>query len=58
MKNEVTKIVNLLTMKEDLKRVLQDLWDKVDPVEWRYLAERLTCKLEDVTDCKGIQTVH
>jgi transposase len=58
MKNEITKMVNLPTTKEDLKRVLQELWDKVDPVEWRYLTERLTCKLEDVIDCKGMQTVH
>jgi len=47
MKHEITKLPNPPTI-ESLKQVLQELWDQVDPKEWRYLTERLTCKLEDV----------
>jgi hypothetical protein len=58
MKNEITKLETVPTTKEDMIEVLQELWSKVDPKEWRYLTERLTCKLEDVIECKGIATVH
>ena len=43
---------------DEMKRVLQELWDQVDPKEWRYLTERLTCKIEDVIEAKGMSTVH
>ena len=58
MKNEITKLENVPTSIEDMKEVLQELWNEVDPKEWRYLMERLTCKLEDVIECKGMATVH
>jgi hypothetical protein len=45
-------------MLEDMKEVLQELWNEVDPKEWQYLTERLTCKLEDVIESKGMATVH
>jgi transposase len=58
MKNEITKLENVPTSIEDIKEVLQELWNEVDPKEWRYLTARLTCKLEDVIECKGMATVH
>ena len=58
MKHEITKMVSPHTTLESLKRVLQELWDQADPKEWRYLTERLTCKLEDVIDAKGMATIH
>lgn len=41
-----------------MKEVLNELWSEVDPVDWRYLTERLTVKLEDVIESKGMATVH
>jgi hypothetical protein len=58
MKNEITKLENVLTSIKDVKEVLQELWNEVYLKEWRYLTERLTCKLEDVIECKGMATVH
>jgi transposase len=58
MKNEITKLETVPTLIEDMKEVLQELWNEVDPTEWRYLTERLTCKLEDVIDSKGMATVY
>jgi hypothetical protein len=58
MKNEITKLETVPTLIEDMKEVLQELWSEVDPTDWRYLTERLTCKLEDVIASKGMATVH
>ena len=58
MKHKITKIESVPTSIEDMKEVLQELWNEVDPKEWRYLTERLTCKLEDVIECKGMATIH
>ena len=58
MKHEITKLSNPPTTIEGLKRVLQELWDQVDPKDWRYLTERLTCKLEDVISVQGLATIH
>ena len=58
MKNKITKLETVPTSIEDMKEVLQKLWSEVNPKQWRYLTERLTCKLEDVIDCKGMATVH
>jgi len=58
MKNEINKLDTVPLTIEDLKEVLQELWSEVDPKEWRYLTHRLTCKLEDVIDCKGMATIH
>ena len=30
----------------------------VQPEDWRYLIARLTCKLEDVIEAKGMATIH
>jgi hypothetical protein len=58
MKNEITKLETIPTLIEDMKEVLQELWNEVDLTEWRYLTERLTYKLEDVINSKGMATVH
>ena len=58
MKHEITMMANPPMTIEKLKLVLQELWDRVEPEKWRYLTERLTCKVEDVIDIKGMATVH
>ena len=58
MKEEITKMIDLLTTIKDLKRVLQELWDRVRPEDYRYYTERLTCKLEDVIKVRGMATIH
>jgi hypothetical protein len=58
MKNEITKLETIPTLIEDMKEVSQELWNEVNSVEWRYLTERLTCKVEDVIISKGMATVH
>ena len=58
MKHEIIKLENPPSTIEELKRVLQELWDQLKPEGWRYLTERLTCKIEDVIDAKGMATVH
>ncbi len=58
MKSEITKLDTVPTSIEDMKEVLQELWNDVNPEDWRYLSHRLTCKIEDVINCKGMATVH
>jgi transposase len=58
MKHELTKLPTPPLSIEDMKVELQKLWDRVNPVEWRYLTERITCKLEDVIAAKGMATIH
>ena len=58
MKHEITKLETVPTSIEDMKEVLQELQNEVDPEEWRYLTERLTYKLEDIIESKGMTTVH
>lgn len=58
MKEEITKMINLPTTIEDLKRVLQELWDRVQPEDYRHYTAQLTCKLEDVIKVKGMATIH
>jgi len=57
MKHKITKLPNLPTIIEDIKRVLQELWDKVEPEEWRYLTETLTSMIVDVIKAKGMATI-
>jgi hypothetical protein len=54
MKHELTILPNPPTSTPELKRILQELWDRVNPEDWRYLTERLTRKLKDVIAAKGI----
>jgi hypothetical protein len=58
MKHEINKLECVPTTVEDMKEVLQELWSEVKPEDWRYLTHRLTCKIEDVLEAKGMQTVH
>ncbi len=58
MKHEINKLETILTTVEDMKKVLQELWNKVKPKEWQYLTDRLTCKLEDVIESKEMATIH
>jgi hypothetical protein len=58
MKDEITKMIDLLPTIEDLKRVLQELWDRVKPEDYRFYTARLTCKLEDVIKVKEMATIH
>jgi transposase len=58
MKEEITKMIDLPTTIEDLKKVLQELWDRVEPEDYRCYTARLTCKLEDVIKVKGMATIH
>jgi hypothetical protein len=58
MKQEITKLETVPTIIEAMKEVLQELWNEVNPEDWRYLTYCLTCKLEDVIDSKGMATVY
>ena len=44
--------------KEDLRKELQLLWDKVDPRDFRRYIERLTCKIEDIIEYRGMATIN
>ena len=58
MKEELKKLPYVPTTLEDLKKEVQALWDRVDPKDIRRYTERLTCKLEDVIEVKGMATMH
>jgi hypothetical protein len=58
MKAELKKLPFVPTSKEDLVREIQRLWDQVYPRDFRKYTERLTCKLEDVIELKGLVTIH
>ena len=51
-------MIDLPTAIEDLKRVLQELWDRVRPEDYRSYTERLTCKLEDVIKVGWMATIY
>lgn len=46
------------TSKEALYREIQRLWDQVDLCDYRKYIERLTCKLEDMIEVRGLATIH
>ena len=58
MKEELKKLPYVPKYREDLKRELQLLWDKVDPRDFRPYTERLTCKIEDVIKFRGMATIY
>ena len=58
MKHEITKLESVPTSIEDMNEVLLELWNEVNPKELRSLTKRLTCKLKNVIESKGIATVH
>jgi hypothetical protein len=58
MKEELKKLPYVPKNRADLSKELQKLWDQVDPRDFRYYTEQLTCKLEDVIKVRGIATVN
>ena len=58
IKEELKKLPFVPTSKEELCMEIQRLWDQVDPRDFRHYTERLTCKLEDVIEVKGLATIH
>ncbi len=58
MKEELNKMPYKPRTKEHLMEVLQALWDRVDPVDYRKYTERLTVKIEDLIAVKGLATIH
>jgi hypothetical protein len=44
--------------KETLSKELQKFWDRVDPCDFCYYIEQLTCKLEDVIEVRGMATIN
>jgi hypothetical protein len=58
MKNEITKLETIPLSVNDMWEAVQELWSEVNPKEWRYLTKRLTCKLEDVIESKGMATIY
>jgi hypothetical protein len=48
----------MLKNKEDLYKVLQELWDWIDLVDFRYYTKQLTCKIEDVISVQGAATIN
>jgi hypothetical protein len=58
MKEELKKLPFVPTSKEELIREIQRLWDQMDPRDFRHYTERLTCKLEDVIEVRGLATIH
>ena len=58
MKEELKKLPFVPTSRAELCRQIQKLWDLVDPRDYRPYTERLTCKLEDVIEMRGLATIH
>jgi hypothetical protein len=58
IKNDITKLDFVPKSKEDMREVLRELWTEVKLEDWRYLTERIMCKLEDVIESKGMATIH
>ena len=58
MKEELNKIAYKPRTNEALRVVIQELWDKVDPVDFRPYIERLTVKIEDVILVRGMATIN
>jgi transposase len=58
MKEELNKMPYKPRTKEHLIEVLQELWKKVNPRDYRVYTERLTCKLEDIIKVRGLATIH
>jgi len=58
MKEELKKLPFVPTTIDELKREIQRLWDQVDPRDYRQYTKRLTCKLEDVIQVRGLATIR
>ena len=58
MKEELKKLPFVPTSKAELIVEIQKLWDRVDLRDYRSYTERLTYKLEDLLEVKGLATIH
>jgi hypothetical protein len=58
MKEELKKLLYIPKNREDMYRELQKLWDRVDPRDFQYYTEQLTCKLEDIIEVQGLATIN
>ncbi len=58
MKEELKKLPYVPTTLEDLRKEIQALWDRVNPKDFRYYTERLTCKLKDVIEVRRLATIY
>jgi len=58
MKEELKKLLYVPKSREDLKRELQKLWDRVDARDFQHYTEQLTCKLKDVIKVRGLATIN
>jgi transposase len=48
MKEKLKQLPYVITTKAELKAEIQKIWDGIDPRDFRYYTERLTCIIEDV----------
>lgn len=58
MKEELKQLLYIPKNREVIYRELQKLWDRVDPRNFRYYTEQLTCKIEDVIEVRGLATIN
>ena len=58
MKEELKKLLYVITTKDELKREIQRIWDGIDPRDFQHYIERLTCIIEDVIKAKGSATIN
>lgn len=58
MKGELDIMPYKPRTREALIKVIQGLWDRVDPRDYRHYTEQLTCKIEDVIEVKGLATIN
>jgi hypothetical protein len=58
MKEELKKLPYVPKSKEDLKRELQKLWDRINLRDFKLYTKRLTCKIKDVIKVRSSTTIY
>jgi hypothetical protein len=58
MKGELNKVPYKPRTKEALIEAIRELWEQVDPCDYRHYTEQLTCKIEDVIEVQGLATIN
>ena len=58
MKNKITQMESFPTKIEDLKKAVQDLWDEMDSCDFIQHIERMSEKMQQVLQQKGMQTKY
>jgi hypothetical protein len=53
MRHEITKLESPLRASKRRREYYKSLWGLVQPEDWRYLTECLTCTIGDVITAKG-----